>query len=200
LDIGAFRDEMAKTDAGLRDEFARLDSFYAAIRDANEPAISHGTCLPDLSHILSYGYPETDGAMHFLLSEDEFAALSVARGCLTPDERRQIEAHVADSYSFLILIPWTRDLAGVPTIAHGHHEKLDGSGYPMGLHGEQISIQTRILTICDIYDALTAGDRPYKKALPREKALDLIAEECRAGHLDPRLFNVFVESRGWTAA
>ena len=82
---------------------------------------------------------------------------------------------MADSYSFLILIPWTRDLAGVPAIAHGHHEKLDGSGYPMGLRAPQISVQTRILTICDIYDALTAGDRPYKKAMPPERALDLIA-------------------------
>ncbi|MDB5770750.1 MAG: hypothetical protein JWM42_1124, partial [Burkholderia sp.] len=118
----------------------------------------------------------------------------------TPEERRQIESHVADSYSFLILIPWTRDLAGVPSIAHGHHEKLDGSGYPMVLRGAQISMQTRILTICDIYDALTAGDRPYKKALPVEQALDLIEMECRSGHLDAGLFNVFVESRVWTTA
>jgi 3',5'-cyclic-nucleotide phosphodiesterase len=104
---------------------------------------------------------------------------------------------VADTYAFLILIPWTRELAGVPAIAHGHHEKLDGSGYPMGLQGGQISLQTRILTISDIYDALTARDRPYKQAIPPERALDLIAEECRAGHLDPALFKVFVDSRGW---
>jgi 3',5'-cyclic-nucleotide phosphodiesterase len=107
---------------------------------------------------------------------------------------------VADSYSFLVLIPWTRDLAGVPAIAHGHHEKLDGSGYPMGLKGEQISIQTRILTISDIYDALTAGDRPYKKAMPPEQALDVLAAECQAGRLDGRLFEVFVDSNGWAPA
>jgi HD-GYP domain-containing protein (c-di-GMP phosphodiesterase class II) len=107
------------------------------------------------------------------------AALSLPKGCLTPDERRQIEEHVVDSYSFLVLIPWTRDLSGVPAIAHGHHEKLDGSGYPMGLRGPQISVQTRILTICDIWDALTAGDRPYKKAVPVEQALDLMQEECQ---------------------
>jgi 3',5'-cyclic-nucleotide phosphodiesterase len=85
----------------------------------------------------------------------------------------------------------------VPGIAHGHHEKLDGSGYPMGLCGDQISMQTRILTICDIYDALTASDRPYKKALPAEQALELIGRECHAGKLDARLFDVFVESRVW---
>jgi 3',5'-cyclic-nucleotide phosphodiesterase len=106
---------------------------------------------------------------------------------------------VADSYSFLVLIPWTRDLAGVPAIAHGHHEKLDGSGYPMGLRGPQISLQTRILTICDIWDALTAGDRPYKKAVPLEQALDLMGEECVANHIDSRLFQVFVDARAWQA-
>jgi 3',5'-cyclic-nucleotide phosphodiesterase len=67
----------------------------------------------------------------------------------------------------------------------------------MGLHAPQISAQTRILTICDIYDALTAGDRPYKKAMPMDRALDLIAMECRAGHLDEQLFDVFVASRAW---
>jgi 3',5'-cyclic-nucleotide phosphodiesterase len=85
----------------------------------------------------------------------------------------------------------------VPAIAHGHHEKLDGSGYPMGLRAPQISLQTRILTICDIYDALTAGDRPYKKAVPADQALDLMSEECLAGHIDTRLFQVFVDAKAW---
>lgn len=198
LSIAAFRQEKEQIDAGLREEFARLDRFLDTIRHANEPAISRTEDTADLSEVLDYVYEE-EGAPLPLLNEHEFLALSVARGCLTPDERKQIESHVVDSYSFLILIPWTRDLAGVPAIAHGHHEKLDGSGYPMGLRGNQISIQTRILTICDIYDALTAGDRPYKKAVPVEQALDLMAHECQAGHLDHRLFSVFVDSRVWSA-
>ena len=106
---------------------------------------------------------------------------------------------MADSYSFLILIPWTRELAGVPAIAHGHHEKLDGSGYPMGLHGGQISMQTRILTISDIYDALTARDRPYKQAVPVERALDLMDAECRAGHLDAAPVQGVRRFHGWEA-
>ena len=158
-----------------------------------------GAVPPELDAIRGYTCSDADGRPWPLLDDSEFAALSVAQGCLTAEERRQIEAHVADSYSFLILIPWTRDLAGVPAIAHGHHEKLDGSGYPMGLRGGQISLQSRILTICDIYDALTARDRPYKAAVPAEHALDLMAAECRAGHLDPALFQVFVDSRGWAA-
>jgi 3',5'-cyclic-nucleotide phosphodiesterase len=192
-----FRQEKDKIDAQLREECARLDQFLATIRRANEPAISHTTALPDLSEIVHYDCPDPDGGSLPLIDDSEFAALSLPKGCLTPDERRQIEEHVADSYSFLVLIPWTRDLAGVPAIAHGHHEKLDGSGYPMGLHGPQISMQTRILTICDIYDALTAGDRPYKKAVPVEQALDILSGECAAGHIDTRLFQVFVDSRGW---
>ena len=198
--IAAFREEKRKIDDKLCEEFERLNKFLLAIRQANEPAISYTEGTGELGDILDYAYRETDGAELPLLEEWEFSALSVPKGCLTPDERRQIESHVVDSYSFLILIPWTRDLSGVPSIAHGHHEKLDGSGYPMGLHGSQISVQTRILTICDIFDALTAGDRPYKKALSLEQALDLIGAECKAGHLDPRLFNVFVESRAWSTA
>ena len=196
--IAAFRQEKDRIDAHLRVESARLDQFLDAIRRANEPAISYTEGLPELDDIRHYACHDADGAALHLLDDGEFAALNVSLGCLTADERRQIEAHVADSYSFLILIPWTRDLAGVPAIAHGHHEKLDGSGYPMGLHGGQISLQTRILTISDIFDALTARDRPYKQAVPVERALDLMAAECQAGHLDPRLFKVFVDSKGWS--
>ena len=196
-DLAAFRQEKDRIDAGLRTEAARLDAFLEAIRRANEPALCEGGALPALEAIRHYTCHDSDGAPFHLLEESEFAALNLPKGCLTPDERRQIEAHVADSYSFLILIPWTRDLAGVPAIAHGHHEKLDGSGYPMGLRAGQISLQTRILTICDIYDALTARDRPYKQAVAAQQALDLMSAECRAGHLDARLFQVFVESKGW---
>jgi HD-GYP domain-containing protein (c-di-GMP phosphodiesterase class II) len=198
LGLAAFQREKARIDAQLRLENARLDQFLDTIRRANEPAISHCHAVPEgLDAIRHYACHDADDAILTLLDDNELAALSVPKGCLTADERRQIEAHVADSYSFLVLIPWTRDLAGVPAIAHGHHEKLDGSGYPMGLRGGQISIQTRILTICDIFDALTSRDRPYKQAVPVEYALDLMDAECRAGHLDPALFRVFVDARGW---
>jgi 3',5'-cyclic-nucleotide phosphodiesterase len=166
---------------------------------ANEPSVCHTDPLPELDAIRWHACPGTDDPAFRLLGDDEYAALNVGQGCLTPDERRQIEAHVVDTYSFLVLIPWTRELAGVPAIAHGHHEKLDGSGYPMGLRGAQISLQTRILTISDIFDALTAPDRPYKRSLPLEHALDMIDEECRAGHLDAGLFKVFVDSKAWEA-
>ena len=197
MGMAEFRRRKDSIDSDLRIEAARLEAFFATIVAANEPAISTGGPMPELQPIRDYACRHADGGEFHLLGDDELAALSIARGCLTADERRQIEEHVVDSYSFLILIPWTRELAGVPAIAHGHHEKLDGSGYPMGLKEGQISIQTRILTISDIFDALTARDRPYKQAVPAEHALDLMESECRAGHLDARLFKVFVDSRGW---
>ena len=200
LSLAEFHARKRRIEEELSEEFIRLDRFLAAIRHANEPAISDNGQALDLSEVLEYAWSESGGLPRPLLEPDEFSALCVPRGCLTPDERRQIETHVADSYSFLVQIPWTGGLAGVPGTAHGHHEKLDGSGYPMGLRGDQISPQTRILTICDIYDALTAGDRPYKKAVPVEQALDLLASECAAGHLDGGMYRVFVESRAWSAA
>ncbi|MFC5548824.1 HD domain-containing phosphohydrolase [Massilia aerilata] len=199
LGVQDLRRERERIEAELEEEGARLDAFLDTIVRANEPSISHAAVPAGLCAIRDHVCAGTDEPDFRLLRDEEFTALSIGKGCLTPDERRQIEAHVADSYSFLILIPWTRELAGVPAIAHGHHEKLDGSGYPMGLHGAEISLQTRILTISDIYDALTARDRPYKQGVPAERALDLIAEECRAGHLDDRLFKVFVESKAWQA-
>jgi 3',5'-cyclic-nucleotide phosphodiesterase len=200
MDMATFRAEKDRIEQDLAHESARLDSFMETIRRSNEPAISVTEDTGELREVLGYAYPDEHGSGAPLLGQDEFLALSITKGCLTAEERKQIEEHVVDSYSFLILIPWTRDLSGVPTIAHGHHEKLDGSGYPMGLKGDQICVQTRMLTICDIYDALTAADRPYKKSVPVEQALDLMWMECRTGHLDSRLFNVFVESKAWAAA
>lgn len=201
LNLVAFKQEKRRIEDELDEECERLDQFLQAIKRANEPALSHASegCA-ELRLVRDYAYRRLDGAATRLLDEHEFSALSVPKGCLTAEERRQIESHVADSYSFLILIPWTRDLAGVPAIAHGHHEKLDGSGYPLGLRGEQISIQARVLAICDIFDALTAADRPYKKAVPMEQALDLMATECHMGRLDASLFRVFVDSQAWKAS
>ncbi len=202
-----FRREKLRVEQALRIESQRLGEFMQAIQCSNEPAVSEqaGTQaatalqLAQLQQAQDYRYPAADGPAT-LLEPFEFSALRLTRGCLTADERRQIEMHVADSHAFLILIPWTGDLAKVPAIAHGHHEKLDGSGYPRGLRGPEISVQTRILTICDIFDALTAADRPYKKALGIDQALALMQAECHAGHLDAGLFDVFAHARAWSNA
>jgi HD-GYP domain-containing protein (c-di-GMP phosphodiesterase class II) len=106
---------------------------------------------------------------------------------------------VTHTFRFLQQIPWTRDLRQVPLIAYGHHEKLDGRGYPRGVTGDAIPIQTRMMTIADIFDALTAADRPYKPAIAPARALDILAEEVRAGELDAELFRLFVAGRVFEA-
>jgi len=124
-------------------------------------------------------------------------ALTLARGSLTPDERQEIEYHVSHTYAFLQHIPWTKGLASVPDIAYSHHEKLDGSGYPRGLGREQIPLQARIMTVTDIYDALTSGDRPYKQSLPEELALDILRDEARLGKVEKDLVDIFIESNAY---
>jgi HD-GYP domain-containing protein (c-di-GMP phosphodiesterase class II) len=102
---------------------------------------------------------------------------------------------VTHTYKFLTKIPWTHELRRVPEIAWAHHEKLDGTGYPNGLTAEFIPVQSKMMAIADIYDALTAWDRPYKKAVPTDRALDILHEEARSGHVDGQLLDVFTTSR-----
>ena len=129
------------------------------------------------------------------LTEDELHFLSIPKGSLDPDERKQIESHVTHTFNFLRQIPWTRDLAGVADIAYGHHEKLDGTGYPRGVPGDVIPIQTRVMTVSDIFDALTASDRPYKKALPSQRALGILDMEGKSGQLDRAIVDLLLESQ-----
>ena len=123
----------------------------------------------------------------------QVAALQVRRGSLTETERIEIEHHVVHTRNFLRKIPWGRRFADVPRIAASHHEYLNGSGYPSRMPGKDIPVESRIMTIADIFDALTASDRPYKKAVPIDRALSIIESEVRAGKCDPELFQVFVQ-------
>jgi HD-GYP domain-containing protein (c-di-GMP phosphodiesterase class II) len=106
-----------------------------------------------------------------------------------------MEAHVTHSFHFLTKIPWTSVMRGIPEIAYGHHEKLDGSGYPRGLTSAEIPLQAKMMTISDIYDALTAQDRPYKRAVTRDTALDILHSEAEEGKLDKDLLGVFVNKQ-----
>ena len=127
----------------------------------------------------------------------EVKLLSIRKGSLDEKERLEIESHVSHTYEFLRKIPWTKGLAQVPDFARGHHEKLNGAGYPRKVGGDAIPMQTRMMTIADIFDALTAQDRPYKRALPATRALDILGDEVKQGQLDAELFKVFVEAKIW---
>ena len=113
------------------------------------------------------------------------------------EERIEIEKHVSFTYEILKMVPWGRGLEHVPDIAHYHHEKLDGTGYPLGVKSESISTQSRMLAVCDIYDALTAKDRPYKAAVSTDVALRILEDEVKQGKLDALLFKLFLDSKAY---
>ena len=174
-----------------------LEELWEEVRRANEPTVLPEEAGGALRELVSRSYRDRRGVVTPLLRDEEFRLLSIRKGSLSVEERTQIESHVSHTYRFLSSIPWTADLARVPELAHAHHEKLDGSGYPRGLRAERIPIPSRIMTVCDIYDALTAADRPYKKAVPREKALRILEDEGRAGLLDAWLVGVFIGEMLW---
>lgn len=130
-----------------------------------------------------------------LVTEDEYQRLSIARGTLTAKERKEIESHVSHTFEFLRQIAWTDDLANVADIAHAHHEKMDGTGYPLGLKADKIPVQSRMMAIVDIYDALTAMDRPYKKSVDTLRALDILDMEANEKKVDKDLLKIFIEAQ-----
>jgi len=182
----------------LAEQLANLDQYLQIVVTANEPAVSHSEVSSDLEKVINFRFPDENDEPIALLNEFEFADLSLSKGSLNEDERKEIESHVSHTFDFLSLIPWTKNLANLPSIAYGHHEKLDGSGYPQGLKANEISIGARMMTISDIYDALTAMDRPYKKALPVERALDILGYEAKEGKVDAGLLDVFIQSKSFT--
>jgi response regulator RpfG family c-di-GMP phosphodiesterase len=162
--------------------------------EANIPRILDEEAAEVLQEIAGQTFIDPDGKEQAYITPHELHFLQIRRGSLDENERRQIEAHVVHSYDFLLNIPWTEELSRIAEIVRGHHEKLDGSGYPDGVTGEQLSLETRIMTLCDIFDALTASDRPYKKAMPLEKALQVLQWEARDGMLDGDVVDLFVQS------
>lgn len=184
----------AELDGLLSAELAELDRARQLILQANEPTVLPQETASCLAEIATRFYQDVDGSQKPLLEEDELRLLSVRRGSLDECERREIESHVVHTRQFLEQIPWTRHLRRVPEFAAGHHERLDGSGYPSGLTAEAIPIETRILMIADVYDALVASDRPYKPAVPHARALGILRAEARAGKLDAALLDLYIEA------
>ncbi|MDP6931961.1 MAG: HD domain-containing phosphohydrolase, partial [Myxococcota bacterium] len=132
-----------------------------------------------------------------ILQPRELERLCIPRGTLDPEERRQIEEHVTHTYQFLKVIPWTRDLRQVPELAYAHHEKLDGTGYPRGLSATEIPFGAKLMTICDIFDAVTASDRPYKPAIDIERAVKILRAEAADGKLASEAVELFCAKRLW---
>ncbi|MFQ3597054.1 MAG: HD domain-containing phosphohydrolase [Chloroherpetonaceae bacterium] len=135
-----------------------------------------------------------NGEERDFLSAEEIYNLSIRRGTLTPEERKVINDHIVVTIQMLEELPFPRNLARVPEYAGGHHEKMDGTGYPKGLRREQMSIPARIMAIADVFEALTAVDRPYKKGKTLSESMNIMAKMKAEHHLDPDLLDLFVKS------
>lgn len=129
------------------------------------------------------------------LTADEMENLTIRGGTLTAAEREVINHHIVATIKMLEQLPWPKHLKNVPEYAGGHHERMDGKGYPKGLTREQMSVQARIMGIADIFEALTAKDRPYKPGMKLSQAMDIMVKFRNSGHIDPDLFDVFVRER-----
>ncbi len=190
-----YEPRFAEIDASQSGELQQLDDFLAHILQANEPTVLPEKTSERLTEIAGWTFQDPAGPTEPLLTAEELRFLTIPKGSLDENERSQIESHVIHSFRFLNQIPWTKELKNVPTIANAHHEKLDGSGYPYHMKSEEIPFQAKMMTISDIFDALTARDRPYKRAVPVERALDIIGQEVKSCLLDPVLFQLFLDAK-----
>ncbi len=175
------------------DDFAtQIQQVRLSIVRANQPQVIEADF--DIGKLMSWITKASRELEQVIVTPEEMIKLSLPRGTLTREERHEIESHVTHTYHFLKQIAWTEDLSHVPDIAHAHHEKTDGSGYPKGLTGDFIPVQSKLMAITDIYDALTSMDRPYKPAVPPERAIDILHMDARAGKLDIELLKIFIEA------
>ena len=181
----------------LAKRLRELDHALSSIHAANEPTVLPAEVSKEILELTKLQVPLGDGEVCCALHAHEKEKLCIPKGSLSKEERMEIEKHVSFTYEILKMVPWGRGLENVPVIAHRHHEKLDGSGYPSRVLAVDIPVQSRILTITDIYDALTAKDRPYKPAVPIERALLILEDEVKQGKLDPVLFALFIESKAY---
>jgi HD-GYP domain-containing protein (c-di-GMP phosphodiesterase class II) len=145
--------------------------------------------------IAQYRWRDMAGHDVSFLTEDEVKNLTIRSGTLTEDERKIINHHIVATIKMLEALPWPRHLTNVPEYAGGHHERMDGKGYPKGLTREQMSVQARCMGIADIFEALTAKDRPYKKGKTLSESLEILGKFRLNGHIDPDLFDVFVRRK-----
>lgn len=178
------------------DEYKKkMAEIEESIKRCNEPTILAEGDFKFLQDLIQIKYVSLKGEKKQLLLPEEIKILSIPKGTLTEEERLEIESHVTHTYEFLRKIPWTEELKFVPDIAYAHHEKLNGTGYPRKILNGAIPFPSMMIAVSDIFDALSAADRPYKKAVPIEKTLDILKMEAKAGQLDADLVDLFIEAK-----
>ncbi len=196
LGSGANARELSRRlDADFTQAIGQLERVWNVVRAANEPSADPEPPPAELAEIANHTFEGSDRGVMPYLTAEELRYLQIPCGTLDDLERVEIEAHVDQTFRFLAQIPWSDDLKNLPRYAGMHHEKIDGSGYPRRIRGEDIPVQARLLTIADIFDALTESDRPYRRSIAPEKAIDILQTEAKAGLLDSELVRIMVESQ-----
>jgi HD-GYP domain-containing protein (c-di-GMP phosphodiesterase class II) len=192
----AKRAEHDAADARHRERLRRLDDDRAFLRACNIGGEAMREAdIERVKAIARYSWTDITGHEAHFLSEDELKNLTIRAGTLTTDERQVINHHIVATIKMLEALPWPRHLKNVPEYAGGHHERMDGKGYPKGLKRDQMSVQARVMGIADIFEALTAKDRPYKKGKTLSESLEILGKFRLNGHIDPDLFDVFVRRK-----
>ncbi len=190
------RMELAEEEARLREQLRRLDEDRKFLHACNIG--SERMRDDDIEHvkrIAKYRWRDVSGHEAEFLTADEVRNLTIRAGTLTEEERKIINHHIVATIKMLEALPWPKHLTNVPEYAGGHHERMDGKGYPRGLTREQMSVQARCMGIADIFEALTAKDRPYKKGKTLSESLEILGKFKLNGHIDPDLFDVFVRRK-----
>ena len=194
------RYDRVRWEALVNDRREETERLMHLVQQSNEPTVLSQEVADGLGLLEMLSYTHWSGERRGVVGPPSLASLRIRRGSLSESERLEIESHVTHTFRFLEQIPWTRDLAGVPEIAYAHHERLTGRGYPRQLSREAIPIQSRAMAISDVFDALTARDRPYKGAVPLDRSLAILDEEAREGALDAPLLSLFIEARVFARA
>lgn len=186
--------KLKEFDRDLKIKLTEIEKYMNIITQANEPKILESESEDFVKKIAKRVFFDLDGSKKQFLEEKELSNLIIPKGSLNEEERLEIESHVYHSFQFLKRVPWTTELKNIPKIAYAHHEKLNGEGYPRCLTESKIPIQSRMMAIADIFDALTAWDRPYKNSVPYEKAINILKYEANDRHIDKDLVEIFIES------
>lgn len=165
------------------------------LRESNEPKVLPEDVAEGLDWLADALFAHWSGEPQPVLMAGDLERLKIRKGSLSTEEREEINLHVTNTFRFLRQIPWMGTLVGVPAIAYAHHERLNGRGYPRGLRAEEIPVQSKLMSISDVFDALAAKDRPYKQAVSVERSLMIIEQEAKEGLLDEDLFRIFLDAR-----
>jgi HD-GYP domain-containing protein (c-di-GMP phosphodiesterase class II) len=191
------REDLSQIDQSLRETLRQIEEDREFLRHCNVGGEQMSLEVQERVRLIGtrYRWIDVSGGNANFLTDDEIKNLTIARGTLTREEREVINHHIVATIKMLEALPWPKHLRNVPEYAGGHHERMDGKGYPRGLTRDQMSVQARLMGIADIFEALTAKDRPYKRGKTLSESLKILGKFKLGGHIDPDLFDIFIRKK-----